>query len=68
MSGEQSEFRVHGVVEYELELWRYGGEKEFIRRKLEENSGNIKRTAERIRIQRSNLYKKIEKYGLSRHD
>ena len=30
--GEQAEFRVHGVVEYELELWRYGTEKEFIRR------------------------------------
>jgi len=39
-------------------------EKEFIRRKLVENGGNIKRTAERIELQRSNLYKKLEKYGL----
>lgn len=31
-SGERSEFRVHSVEEYELELWRYGGEKEFVRR------------------------------------
>ncbi|MCA9077527.1 MAG: carboxypeptidase regulatory-like domain-containing protein [Planctomycetaceae bacterium] len=31
-SGEFSEFRVHAVEEYELELWRYGAEKEFIRR------------------------------------
>lgn len=31
-SGERSEFRVHAIEEYELELWRYGGEKEFIRR------------------------------------
>ena len=31
-SGERSEFRVHAVEEYELELWRYGGDKEFIRR------------------------------------
>jgi hypothetical protein len=31
-AGERSEFRVHAVVEYELELWRYGAEKEFIRR------------------------------------
>ena len=30
--GERSEFRVHAVEEYELELWRYGAEKEFIRR------------------------------------
>ena len=31
-SGEQGEFRVHAVCEYNLELWRYGGEKEFVRR------------------------------------
>lgn len=31
-SGEHSEFRVHAVEEYELELWRYGAEKQFIRR------------------------------------
>ena len=31
-SGQRSEFRVHAVEEYELELWRYGADKEFIRR------------------------------------
>lgn len=31
-AGEQSEFRVHAVEQYELELWRYGAEKEFVRR------------------------------------
>jgi hypothetical protein len=31
-SGERAEFRVHAVEEFELELWRYGAEKEFIRR------------------------------------
>ena len=31
-AGESSEFRVHAVEEYELELWRYGADKEFIRR------------------------------------
>jgi len=31
-AGEKSEFRVHAVEEYELELWRYGADKEFIRR------------------------------------
>ena len=30
-SGERSEFRVHAVEEYKLELWRYGAEKKFIR-------------------------------------
>jgi two-component system nitrogen regulation response regulator NtrX len=47
-----------------LDAFRDATEKEFIRRKLLENGGNIKRTAERIELQRSNLYKKLEKYGL----
>ena len=47
-----------------LEDFRASTEREFIRRKLEENGGNIKRTAERIGIQRSNLYKKLDRYGL----
>ncbi|MEZ5963842.1 MAG: sigma-54 dependent transcriptional regulator [Planctomycetota bacterium] len=48
----------------QLEDFRAATEREFIRLKLLENSGNIKRTAERIGIQRSNLYKKLERYGL----
>ena len=48
----------------DIEEFRAACEREFIRRKLIENSGNIKRTAERIGIQRSNLYKKLERYGL----
>ncbi|MBL8737715.1 MAG: sigma-54-dependent Fis family transcriptional regulator, partial [Planctomycetes bacterium] len=47
-----------------LEDFRAATEKEFLRRKLLEFGGNIKRTAERIDLQRSNLYKKLERYGL----
>jgi two-component system, NtrC family, nitrogen regulation response regulator NtrX len=47
-----------------LDDFRAATEKEFLRRKLLENHGNIKRTAERIDLQRSNLYKKLERYGL----
>lgn len=47
-----------------LEDFQAATEKEFLRRKLLENHGNIKRTAERIDLQRSNLYKKLERYGL----
>ncbi len=36
----------------------------FLRKKLEEYGWNIKRTAEKLKMQRSNLYKKLEKYGL----
>lgn len=41
-------------------------EKEFIERKLKKNTWNITKTAEEIDIQRSHLYNKIDKYGLSR--
>jgi two-component system, NtrC family, nitrogen regulation response regulator NtrX len=47
-----------------LEDFRAATEKEFLRRKLLEFHGNIKRTAENIELQRSNLYKKLERYGL----
>jgi len=36
----------------------------FIQRKLLENEGNVKRTAERLGMQRSHLYKKLDRYGL----
>ncbi|MGH7163560.1 MAG: helix-turn-helix domain-containing protein, partial [Planctomycetota bacterium] len=41
-------------------------EKEFLIRRLKENNWNVKRTAELLGMQRSNLYKKIEKYGLTK--
>ena len=34
--------------------------------KLTENAGNVTRTAEAIDTPRSNLYKKIDRYGLRR--
>lgn len=36
----------------------------FFRLKLDENEGNVKRTAERLGMQRSHLYKKLERFGL----
>jgi len=36
----------------------------FFRRKLAENDGNVKRTAERLGMQRSHLYKKLDRYHL----
>lgn len=47
-----------------LEDFKAATEKEFLRRKLLEFGGNIKRTAENIELQRSNLYKKLDRYGL----
>ncbi len=39
-------------------------EKLFLQHKLEENEWNVKKTAEALGMQRSHLYKKIERYGL----
>jgi two-component system nitrogen regulation response regulator NtrX len=41
-------------------------ERLFLERKLAENGGNISRTARELDMQRSNLYKKMEKYNLDR--
>ncbi|MBN2072125.1 MAG: sigma-54-dependent Fis family transcriptional regulator [Candidatus Krumholzibacteriota bacterium] len=44
-------------------------EKEYLIRKLRDNNGNVSRTARELGMQRSNLYKKIEKYQLdARHE
>jgi DNA-binding NtrC family response regulator len=39
-------------------------EKLFLQRRLAENGWNVKKTAEALGMQRSHLYKKIERYGL----
>ncbi len=39
-------------------------EKEYLLKKLRENNGNVSRTARQLDMQRSNLYKKLEKYGI----
>ncbi|MFT7478920.1 MAG: two-component system nitrogen regulation response regulator NtrX [Gammaproteobacteria bacterium] len=36
----------------------------FFRKKLDDNAGNVKRTAEQLGMQRSHLYKKIDRYEL----
>jgi len=43
-------------------------ERAFILQRLRENDWNVSETARRIDMPRSNLYKKIEKYGLVRED
>jgi DNA-binding NtrC family response regulator len=47
-----------------FEQFKETAEHLYLQRKLEENGWNIKRTAETLGMQRSNLYKKIERYGL----
>ena len=47
-----------------LKEFRDLAEKEFILAKLEENDWNISRTARQIDTPRSNLYKKLDQYGI----
>ncbi len=51
-----------------LREFRECSEREFLRRKLEENQWNVSQTAQAIDTPRSNLYRKLEQYGLIRPD
>ena len=46
--------------------FKEGAERAYILQKLRENDWNVAETARRIDMPRSNLYKKIERYGLVR--
>jgi two-component system nitrogen regulation response regulator NtrX len=47
-----------------FEQFKDTSERLFLEQKLTENGWNVKRTAERLGMQRSNLYKKIEKHSM----
>jgi DNA-binding NtrC family response regulator len=47
-----------------FEVFKDQSEALFFRQKLDANSGNVKRTAEQLGMQRSHLYKKLDRYGL----
>ena len=49
-----------------FEEFKDTAEHEFLERRLIDNNWNVKRTAELLGMQRSNLYKKIDKYGLKK--
>ena len=48
--------------------FKENAEMAYIAHKLRVNDWNVSETARRIGMPRSNLYKKIEKYGLNRED
>jgi two-component system nitrogen regulation response regulator NtrX len=49
-----------------FEVFKEEAERTFLTAKLAENAWNVSETARRLDMPRSNLYKKIEKYGLER--
>ena len=49
-----------------LKEFRETAETLFLRQKLEENGWNVTKTARAVETPRSNLYKKMEQYGIKR--
>jgi len=49
-----------------FEQFKQGAERAFLLAKLKEYDWNVSETARRLEMPRSNLYKKIERYGLAR--
>jgi two-component system nitrogen regulation response regulator NtrX len=49
-----------------FEAFRQDAEKQFLAQKLKEHGWNVSETARAIQMPRSNLYKKLERYGLTR--
>lgn len=47
-----------------FEEFKEQSERLFLQQRLQDNEWNVKRTAESLGMQRSNLYKKMERYGL----
>ena len=48
-----------------LQEFRESAERDYILRKLEENKGNVTRTAEILGLERSNLYRKMRALGIA---
>jgi two-component system nitrogen regulation response regulator NtrX len=50
-----------------LQQARAAYERDFILRKLEENQGNVSRTAGELGLERSHLYRKMKSLGITPH-
>jgi two-component system nitrogen regulation response regulator NtrX len=64
VSGEDSELLEVAT----FEEFKDRSERAYLRLQLERNGWNVQKTAKALAMQRSNLYKKIEKYGLVREE
>ncbi|MGD8726580.1 MAG: helix-turn-helix domain-containing protein, partial [Gemmatimonadales bacterium] len=49
-----------------FEEFKQTAERAYLQAKLEANGWNVSETARKLNMPRSNLYKKIEKYGIAR--
>ncbi len=66
-SGAPDDATVGDLINCEtFEEFKLAAERAFLEAKLSENNWNVSETARKLDMPRSNLYKKIEKYGLER--
>ncbi|UCF40722.1 MAG: sigma-54-dependent Fis family transcriptional regulator [Gemmatimonadota bacterium] len=67
LAGAAAEGAVGSLIHCDtFEEFKQKAERAFLEAKLEENGWNVSETARKLDMPRSNLYKKIEKYGLQR--
>jgi len=67
LSGAGSDQEVGNLIHCEtFDQFKQSAERAFLEAKLAENNWNVSETARSLDMPRSNLYKKIEKYGLRR--
>jgi two-component system nitrogen regulation response regulator NtrX len=67
LSGGEGDARMGDLMHAEtFDDFKQLAERSFLAAKLEEHGWNVSETARRLDMPRSNLYKKIEKYGLER--
>jgi two-component system nitrogen regulation response regulator NtrX len=68
LGGAQEELGAPLLAARTLKDFREASERLFLVHKLEENGWNVTRTAEAVETPRSNLYKKMDLYGIRRAD
>jgi two-component system nitrogen regulation response regulator NtrX len=68
LGGAQEELGAPLLAARTLKEFREVSERLFLIHKLEENGWNVTRTAEEVETPRSNLYKKMDLYGIRRAD
>ena len=68
VGGDRPELSSGLLAARTLKGFREVAERSFLERKLTENDWNVTRTAKAIETPRSNLYKKMDQYGIRRRD
>ncbi len=67
LTGPAADTSVGALVQCEtFEKFKQEAERAFLMGKLQDHDWNVSETARKLAMPRSNLYKKIEKYGLQR--